>query len=183
MKHINGDNRMEIRTANLEDIEQYTDLLQQTYQHAYIKESIGLTADCFSREIFNSDDTQKYLKTSLVDTANQKTWLAFDGNKLIGSVTCALENSQKAELKGFYVRKEYQGQGIGKKLYDLALEFAENRDLFLDIYTHNTKTIELYEKWGWKLDSSRGEKGYFVRHWPEWPKGLDAKCMYMKLER
>jgi len=41
----------------------------------------------------------------------------------------------------------------------------------------------MYERWGWKLDTTRGEKGYFYRHWPEWPEGLQAKCQYMRLVR
>ena len=172
-----------IRESKPKDLEQYTDLLQQTYQHAYTKENIGLTADCFSKEIFNNPATQKYLKSNLINTLNQKTWLIFDSDKLIGSITCFLKDAKEAELKGFYVRQKYQGQGIGQRLYKKALEFVGNRDLLLDIYSHNTKTIELYKKWGWKLDKSRGKNGCFTRHWPEWPEGLEIDCIYMKLRR
>ncbi|MCK5080966.1 MAG: hypothetical protein KAQ63_02280, partial [Candidatus Moranbacteria bacterium] len=91
-----------IRESKPKDLEQYTDLLQQTYQHAYTKENIGLTADCFSKEIFNNPATQKYLKSNLINTLNQKTWLIFDSDKLIGSITCFLKDAKEAELKGFY---------------------------------------------------------------------------------
>ena len=159
---------MEIKIANLNDIKKYTDLLQKTYQEAYANDSIGLTADCFSKEIFQNDDTQKYLKSHLIDSDTQKTWLAFDGEKLIGAATCIIKNDTEAEFTGFYVDSDNQGQGVGKQLYKLVQEFARKRDLILDIYAHNTKTIEMYKNWGWKLDESRGEKGYFTRHWPEW---------------
>ena len=43
---------MDIRTATISDIEQYTDLLQQTYESAYTKKDIELTSDLFSKEIF-----------------------------------------------------------------------------------------------------------------------------------
>lgn len=172
-----------IRESKPEDLDQYTDLLQQTYQHAYIKEEIGLTADCFSKEIFNNSATQKYLKSNLISTANQKTWLSFNGDDLMGSITCNLQNDQKAELKGFYVRQKYQGRGIGQKLYKKALAFAGDRDLILDIYSHNAETVKLYQKWGWKLDEEQGNKGHFTRHWEEWPEGLEIDCIYMKLKR
>jgi len=171
-----------IRTANSQDLTQYTDLLQTTYQQAYTNESLGLTADCFSKKIFASADTQKYLQSHLVNTGIQKTWLAFDGKKLVGSVTCVLRNDIEADLTGFYVRSNYQGQTLGKKLYHIALDFAGDRDVLLDIYTHNTKAVNMYQKWGWQLDDSRGEGGYFYRHWPEWPAGVQAKCMYMRLK-
>ena len=173
---------MIIRKAKPGDIEQYTDLLQQAYQATYANDSIGLSADRFSKEIFNADDTQLYLKSHLINTDIQKTWLAFDGGELIGTVTCILNDSE-AELTGFYVHPKRQGQGIGHKLYNLALEFAGDRNLLLDIYIHNTKAIEMYEKWGWELDTARGENGYFYRHWPEWPEGLQAKCMHMCLKK
>jgi hypothetical protein len=56
---------MIIRKANPKDIEQYTSLLQQTYQATYVDTAIGLTTDCFSKEVFNSDDTQQYLKATV----------------------------------------------------------------------------------------------------------------------
>lgn len=173
---------MKIRIASIEDIEQYTDLLQRTYQDAYTNEEIGLTADCFSKEIFYNEDTQRYLKSHLVDTDSQKTWLAFDAEILVGSVTCIIRNNNEAEITGLYVHPNFQRNGIGKKLYNVALAFSGSRDLVLDIYTHNVKTIEIYKRWGWKLDESRGDRGYFERHWPEWPEGLQAKCMYMRLK-
>jgi GNAT superfamily N-acetyltransferase len=86
-------------------------------------------------------------------------------------------------LTGFYIHPEFQGKGVGKQLYQLALDFGGRRDLLLDIYTHNHKTISMYKKWGWALDDTQGDKGYFYRHWDEWPKDLQAKCMYMKLKQ
>jgi len=174
---------LSIRESNPEDLDQYTNLLQRTYQDTYMDESIGLTPDCFSMDIFTNEDTQKYLKSLLVNNNLQKNWLAFDNEKLVGSITCIIKNDDEAEITGFYVYPDNQGQGIGKKLYELALNFSENRDLLLDIYVHNTKTIKLYEKWGWKLDRNRGDSGFFFRHWPEWPDNLEAKCQYMKLTR
>ena len=173
--------RITIRLATRGDLKEYTNLLQATYEDAYTDESLGLTKECFSKEVFATDNTQKYLKSHLVNTNKQKTWLAFIRSKMIGAVTCIIKNKNEAELTGFYVAPEYQGKGIGKKLYRLAMEFADGRSLVLDIYTHSTKTIEMYKKWGWKLNTSRGDNGYFFRHWPEWPGELEAECMYMRL--
>lgn len=170
-----------IRLAELSDLPSYTELLQQTYAATYANEALGLTKECFSPEIFANKNTQEYLQSHLTNSDTQKTWLAFVDEKLVGSITCILKNKNEAELTGFYVHPDFQGKGIGKKLYHHALNFAEKRNLFLDIYCHNTKTIETYKKWGWKLDTTKGEGGYFYRHWSEWPKGLQAKCQYMKL--
>lgn len=173
--------KVSIRLAKKSDLKVYTDLLQRTYQDAYTDESIGLTKDCFSQEVFSSPDSQKYLKSHLINNDKQKTWLTFISSKMVGAVTCIIKSRKEAELTGFYVSPGFQGKAIGKKLYALAIAFADGRDLVLDIYAHNTKVIDMYKKWGWKLDTTRGKKGYFFRHWPEWPRGLKAKCIYMRL--
>ncbi|MFC1711600.1 GNAT family N-acetyltransferase [Patescibacteria group bacterium] len=173
---------LRIKLGKLKDLKAYTDLLQRTYQHAYTNNSLGLSKNCFSKKIFNSFDTQKYLKSHLINNSHQKTWLGFTKLKMVGAVTCINKNKKEAELTGFYVMPEYQGQGIGSILYKKVLKFTQDKDLVLDIYTHNKKTISIYKYWGWKIDKSKGKNGYFYRHWPEWPKNLKAKCVYMKLK-
>lgn len=174
---------IKIRLARASDIKEYTSFLFKAYQSAYVDESIGLAICCFSEEIFKADERQEYLKARLVNSDMQKTWLAFDGERLVGTVTCAIKGDNEVELAGFYVLPEYQGKGIGKKLYNLVLGFAGERDLVLDVYAHRIKTIEIYKKWGWVFDETQGEEGFSVRHWPEWPKGVAVKIMFMRLKR
>ena len=168
--------KLVIRLAKKSDIKNYTALLQKTYQDAYTNDKIGLTKECFSRKIFATKDTQEYLLSNLMSTKKQKTWLAFLENKLAGSLTI-VDKGNECEVKGFYVATKLQGHGIGKKLWEKALKFAKSRDIVLDIYAHNKKTINIYKKWGFIVDK---EKGIFYRHWPEWPEGLKAKSIYMR---
>lgn len=170
-----------IRLGRRKDLKKYTNLIQITSASAYVNKSLGLTKKFFSKKISNSKYSQNYLKSCLVNTKRQKTWLAFADNEIVGSITCTLLNKKEAELTGFYVSPKYQGRGIGKKLYQKAIDFAGKMDLILDTYAHNIKTISMYKKWGWKLDASRGKKGYFFRHWPGWPEGLKAKEIYLRL--
>lgn len=166
-----------IRIAKDDDLKEYTDLLQRAYQDAYTDESIGLTRDQFSKEVFNSEDTQNYLKSQLEVDDKQKTWLAFLDKEMVGAITLKDKN-EECELTGFYVAPEHQGKGIGKMLWQLALKESKGKDIILDTYIHNRRTIDLYKKWGFKVDE---EKGIFYRHWPEWPEGLQAECLYMRL--
>jgi ribosomal protein S18 acetylase RimI-like enzyme len=174
---------LKTRLAKLSDLKEYTNLLQITYEIAYSNPEIGLTKECFSKEIFNTIDTQNYLKTKLVNSKNQKTWLIFSNSKLVGSATCKIINEDKAEFSGYYVHPDFQGLGIGKKLYQKVLVFSGNRDLLLGIYVHNQKTIDIYKKWGWQIDFSRGNSGYITGHWPEWPDDVFAKSVYMILKK
>lgn len=168
-----------IRPALSTDIKQYTDLLQKTYVESYTDDSLGITKECFSKEIFATSDTQQYLKKNLLTNEKQKCWLAFIGTKLVGSVTIR-DKGEYYELTGFYVDSAYQGKGLGKRLWKKALVFATDKDITLDLYSHNTKAIEMYQRWGFIIDEARGT---FFRHWSEWPKGLRAACLYMRLKR
>jgi len=168
--------KVQIRHARKSDLPKYTKLLQKTYQDAYTDEEIGLTKECFSEKVFNSLNNQKYLASNLLVNNKQKCWLAFIGSKLVGSVSI-IERKKDYELRGFYVGTKEQGKGIGKKLLELVLSFAKGKDITCDIYAHNVKTIEIYKKWGFEVDTKRGA---FYRHWPEWPKGVKVKCIYMR---
>ena len=153
-----------IKPAKSDYLREYTNLLQQTYEKAYTNDELGLTKECFSKEIFNTEDTQKYLKSNLKNNKNQKAWLAFKDSKLVGSITIK-KISKGYEVTGFYVTSGHQGKGIGKLLWKKALEFTGNSNILVDLYVHNIKTFEMYKKWGFKIDKTRGENGYFYRHW------------------
>ena len=165
-----------IRRAQTEDLSKYTELLQKTYEDACVNDAIGLTKECFSREIFNSQDTQKYLLSNLVNKDKQSCWLAFDQSDMVGYISI-IEKEDEYELRGFYVSKEYQGHGIGKRLWNKVIKGVKDKDITLDIYEHNKSTIEIYKKWGFVIDIS---KGRFFRHWPEWPDNVKASCLYMR---
>lgn len=168
-----------IRPAEESDLSAYTDLLQRTFEHTYAEPSLGLTPERFSREIFLNDETQAYLRSNLKNTTSQACWLAFAEHALVGSLTVSLAHDV-AELKGFYVDPSHQGQGIGTMLWNKALEYMGHRQAIADTYAHNAKALDIYRRWGFEIDTSRGEQGYFYRHWPEWPEGLQAKCVYLR---
>lgn len=174
--------RVTIRAAKPSDIKEYTSLLQRTYESAYTNDSLGLTKECFSQEVFNTADTQKYLLSNLVNNSSRKAWLAFIESQMVGSVTIKKKDNNY-EITGFYVTFEYQGRGIGKQLWNKAFEFSSKGDILVDLYVHNKKSVAMYKKWGFVIDKTRGENGYFYRHWQEWPDNLKAKCMYMRLIR
>lgn len=102
--------------------------------------------------------------------------MAFLDLKLVGSITI-IEGEEDYELRGFYIAPDYQGRGIGKKLWELVLSFAKDKDITLDVSVNSLKTIEMYKKWGFEIDAKK--EGFF-RHWPEWPEGIKAKYIYMR---
>jgi len=168
-----------VREGKISDLKQYTHFLQKIYEKTYTNKKIGLTRECFSVNVFNTENTQNYLKINLNNTDTQITLLTFIDEKMIGSITLQ-DIGLECELRGFYIASDYQGKGIGKMLFEKAKQFCIKKDIVLDIYTHNKKTINIYKKWGFVIDI---EKGSFYRHWDEWPEGIKAKSIYMRLKR
>ena len=161
------------------DLVAYTDMLQRTYERSYPNPGTRLTKKCFSKAVFASEDTQNYLRSNLRRRPLQKTWVATLDGSLVGSVTVE-ESAGECDVRGFYVAPEYQGLGIGRCLWEKLLAFAGNRAIRLDTYAHKNKTIAMYKKWGFVVDT---KKASAWSHWPEWPKGVRAKRIYMRLER
>lgn len=167
-----------LRLARKSDLVAYTALLQQTHEATFPYKKIGLTKKCFSKEVFATDHTQAYLRSNLVTTPRQRTWLAFSGRELVGAITVE-KKGKEYEIRGFYVASEHQGHGIGRRLWRQALGFAGGRPVVLDVYAHTRNIIALYGRWGFVVDK---KKKPTFSHWPEWPKGIRVKRTYMRFE-
>jgi len=63
-----------------------------------------------------------------------------------------LDRGKEFKLRGFYVSPKHQGKGMGKRLWALALDFAKRKDVVLDIYAHNRRTIGTYKIWRFVID-------------------------------
>lgn len=72
--------------------------------------------------------------------------LALDGNLIAGVIE--VRNNNHISL--FFVRKEYQNQGIGRKLYELAIEKCKTLKPDVDVIDVNSSpyAVPIYEKLG-----------------------------------
>jgi N-acetylglutamate synthase-like GNAT family acetyltransferase len=55
---------------------------------------------------------------------NERFFVAKEGNRVVG-VCSAKKDADKNELQSIYVLPEYQGKGIGKLLWQKAMEFFD----------------------------------------------------------
>ena len=81
-------------------------------------------------------------------------YLALEGDYPAGC--CALKrigsiSEKKCEMKRLYVRPEFRGTGLGKKLAIMIIEAAENagyREMYLDTLKRLTEAVGLYTSLG-----------------------------------
>ncbi|MEM8960059.1 MAG: GNAT family N-acetyltransferase [Acidobacteriota bacterium] len=98
-----------IRLATNEDLDATADLV------ARVLEEFALLAERaeLDREL-----------ASLLDLDRSGLWLAHEDGRLIGSVAIADLGDETCELKRMYLVASARGRGVGKRLFQHALDFA-----------------------------------------------------------
>ena len=80
-------------------------------------------------------------------------WIAVDGEAVVGSVALRELDAGALELKRMYLRPEQRGAGLGKKLLDVALEYARETGaevVRLDTSERMVAAQRLYEANGFR---------------------------------
>lgn len=95
---------------------------------------------------------------------NGNLWIAFNNHdEIIGTIALIKHNNKDIELKKFYVRKDYRGKGVSKKLYNTALNFCKSNSIdriFLWTYDKLHVAIKFYLKMGFEeIEHLRSDSG------------------------
>ena len=78
-------------------------------------------------------------------------WCLFDDDRVIGTVAVKKLGDKVCELKCMYLYREYQGQGLGRRLAETAMSFAREKGfekMLLDTVSTYENALRLYEKLG-----------------------------------
>ncbi|MFW9995954.1 MAG: GNAT family N-acetyltransferase [Candidatus Odinarchaeota archaeon] len=149
------------------------------YQPSDIK-GIIILHDEFMREYFSEFYTDKHRITQdkpgqqvseLEDTHNSyiqeggKFWVIESKGKIIGLVGIRIVDENTAELINMRVKKDYRGQGLGKKLLAKAEKYCRNTGR-QKIILHTAKRLviarKMYESYGFKLNNEQVVSGNFT---------------------
>ena len=103
-------------------------------------------------------EEEDYIR-SLEGNANNVMFLALDGNEIVGLSTITsthkIKSRHEGEL-GIVVAKKYHGQGIGKKLILMAIDWCKGNDvttrIHLDVSADNLTAISIYLKLGFIME-------------------------------
>jgi RimJ/RimL family protein N-acetyltransferase len=138
--------------------------------YAYITE-IGME-DTFieinPKSLVTYEEEAKYVSDCLEKIEKKKllVLLAFFEDELIGNVNVEVQLRRKQHVGtlGILVKKAYRGDGIGKKLMELAINEAEEKlnltQITLGCYANNSVGLALYKKLGF-TEYGRLPKGVY----------------------
>lgn len=134
--------------------EKYNNLVNDFIISIYVEEFGHET----SRKELNNQDNSIFINK------NGNLWIAFNNkDEIIGTIAVINHSDNNIELKKFYVRQDYRGKGVSKKLYNTALDFCKKKSfnrIFLWTYEKLDKAISFYLKAGFvEIQKERKESG------------------------
>lgn len=124
----------------------------------------------YSDEKINNYDVQRNEQTfiKIVNNPSVTLFVAKDGEKIIGFMSCGepyrLYLNYKQEIGLLYILKQYQGHGVGKKLFNLGKETIKKSgysEFFISCNKYNANALEFYKKMGGiivHIDSNKDDK-------------------------
>lgn len=96
------------------------------------------------REEIEKHDNEIYKKS------DGELWIALnEKNEIVGTIALLKHSDDNVELKKFYVRKDYRGQGVSKALYEKAMNMCKEsgfKRIFLGTYERIETAIQFYIK-------------------------------------
>ena len=144
--------RLEIRKAVFTDCKELSLLKKEIWETTYR----GIYPDS---KIDNYDYLKKKKKfKNYIHNPNQELYVAISNNKIIGYIEFGKPSrpfeDYKQEIGLFYIKKDYQRQGIGKKLFHLAFNYIKNKGVnkfFISSHKYNFNAQKFYEKMGGEI--------------------------------
>lgn len=146
---------IQIRRSRLEDAASFSEAITAVAA----EESYLASVDGFS-----IDEARAYLQTAVTGAVHQV--VAVDDDKVVGA--CDITPLQSKGFThigrlGMFVRREWRGQGIGKRLLTACLAAAKAGGLEkveLQVFADNLTAIRLYESAGFRREGlkARGRK-------------------------
>ena len=87
-------------------------------------------------------------------------FVGIEDGRVVGTAGVRKLEGDLCEIRRIYLNKEFRGRGNGKKLFLVALDFAEKNcsDVMLKTDSTLTKAIDMYLKHGFTLQKK--ERGY-----------------------
>ena len=132
--------------------------------------------DAYLNHIVGGEENRaQYIPYNSLDDIHD-AFVAYDEDKAVGCAAFKRYEDETAEVKRVFIREEYRGQGISKKLMELLEQTAKEQGysgLILESGEILTEAMALYRKIGYKVIPNYGQ----YKDMPE------SVCMRKELDR
>ncbi|MEX0668457.1 MAG: GNAT family N-acetyltransferase [Candidatus Saccharimonadales bacterium] len=142
---------VDFREATTDDITGIVYVQATTWLKHYPNKELGIREE-------DIKDIDWYSKQPMwqhaILSTDYQVWVAFSGREILGFCSVAT-NQEKTVLENLFVLPEHQGQGIGSKLLELAINKYGN--ISLHVATYLEDSINFYYQHGFKSTGFKGE--------------------------
>ena len=143
-----------LRIATKNDAEVLLSLGRKTFTQTFAAQNTEADMKAYLAQNFTLAKIREELKASgttflLAYVDDQPAGYA----KLSQNQNLQLPNAKQAELERIYVLQKFQGQQVGKALFELCIALAKQAGdevLWLGVWEHNQKAIQFYQKLGFQ---------------------------------
>lgn len=160
-----------IRRAHPQDCDALARLAEDTFRESFI-DDFGIAYPAADLAIFVPATYGPEVTAAAIADPALGLWVAEAGSELVAYAMagpCTLPYPEAApgdgELKRLYVRKGWQGYGLGRTLMELALDWLERdgpRPLWIGVWSGNLKAQRFYRRYGFE---KFGEHEFPVGQW------------------
>ena len=144
-----------IRKVEIADVEVLAKIAKQTFRETFSHDNTEEQLQEYFEEAYNL----RVLSTELEDP-DSETYFIMHEEEIAGFLKVNWGNAQTErelenafEIQRLYVLQTYQGFGLGKQLFEFALEHAEKNGFswaWLGVWEHNTKAQVFYYRYGFE---------------------------------
>lgn len=159
-----------IRRAAHGDAQALSELGERTFRETFLEDfAIPYPAEDMAVFVPAAYGSTKF--ATMIADPEQAVWLAEAGGGPVGYAVvgpCGLPHPQAryehGELKRLYVAREHQGLGLGRRLFDLPLQWLSDRGgpAWLGVWSGNIKALRFYARAGFE---KAGEYEFSVGRW------------------
>lgn len=146
---MNTKNQISIRKVELNEIEKLEFIARSTFEETFAKDNTKSDMLAYISEKFNREQLSMEL-----NDPHCYFFFAELYQKVVGYLKLNLSTSQTdyasddaVEIERIYVVGEFHGRGIGKRLFDHAMNFAVEHNkkyIWLGVWEQNTQAIGFY---------------------------------------
>lgn len=142
-----------MKKCTLEDLSRLQEISYETFNETFKEQNSPENMEAYLEKAFN----RKQLETELSQRSSQFYFVEIDG-ETAGYLKVNTDEAQTEEMgdealeiERIYIRSPFQKQGLGKYLFNKALEVAmkqNKKKIWLGVWEKNEKAIAFYKKMG-----------------------------------
>lgn len=144
---------VKIKKCSLEDLRILQEISIETFSDTFKDQNSSENMNAYLEKTFNSKQLEKELSN-----ASSEFYFIFFNEEISGYLKVNRNDAQSEqmgneslEIERIYVRSQYQRKGLGKYLFNTAMEAAISRNkqlIWLGVWEKNANAIEFYTKLG-----------------------------------